>query len=534
VSTFGNNNTKGFRKTTGFYWVILLFLISNLTFAQFNSSSFNVQFGPDIRVTKKTIIDHVIGEDAKGVYAITQLNSKVILKYITSDLGRIKENEVKLKLFKQELRYGGAVQMNDAIYIFSTYRDRKEKTTSLYSQKVNKDLLTLSIPKLLKSVSYEGYHSSKSASFEFKTSPDDSLLLFITNLPTVKDKDTRFGFLILDKEMNEVWDNSEIMESDPNSEFYRMDTQVDNDGNVFLLSKITDTSKEYGRNEIDYTFKMRVYKQNTKPKHREYAVFIRGQHVTDIKFELLPGHQTQVVGFYSSDGLGQNGVFNMKYDSNFNLLTEVSKEFPTDFIVQYSSEKERDKVTKKEEKGKGIELYAYHINQLIKNQDLTLTMVAEQYFEYVNSYTDSDGHVKNTVHYVYGDIVVVKFDLNGNVEWMELVPKDQNTSDRGYYSSYAISQLTDGSLVFVFNDNPKNRFADNLNKYYTWTNNKNNTEVVLFDISLEGRMNRYVVFKGMDEDVLCRPSVSLELGDNQMLILGESRTLMKLVKITWE
>jgi len=213
------------------------------------------------------------------------------------------------------------------------------------------------------------------------------------------------------------------------------------------------------------------------------------------------------------------------------VINETRKEFPLDFIVQHASDKAKKKAKKKERKGKEIELYSFSIDEIIENEDATITMIAEQYYTYTTSYTDANGNTSYTTHYVYGHIVLVKFDIDGAVEWMELIPKRQNTTDGGYYSSYAMMKLENGDLALVFNDNPKNSYYQETGKFYPWYPSIKRTDVILYQISLEGQLNRYLLYRGMDEEVLSRPSVSTQVSPTEMIILGQARKVTKFVKL---
>jgi len=511
-----------------------LFTLLTLTLvAQNKRPDLEIIIGEEIKLKKKELIDKIIGKDEDGTYVMAKYGSEVTLFYYDNDLNQKRKNSFKLEYQKHDLWYMGIVQMKDEFVLFTTYRDKKEKMTYLYSQMLNKESLTFSKPKVLAKASYEGYKKRQSTRYSFTTSADSSYLLFVSDLPTNKDDKDKFGFIVYDNEMNEVWSEKEIEVDEEEDDFYRYDMQVGNDGKIYLLAKVYDTSRKYKRGEINYSFKMMVYDEEGEGEPEEFDVTLEGEHVTDITFERLDNGQIQVAGFYSTDGYGQNGVFNMLFDADHTISNQSTTEFPTDFIVQHSSEKSKKKAKKKEAKGKEIEMYSYSIDALIENKDATITMIAEQYYTYTTSYTDANGNTHYTTHYIYGNIIIVKFDENGDVDWMELIPKRQHSTDGGYYSGYALMQLENGNLVFVFNDNPKNSYYDTSGKFYTWNPSKKNTDVVLFEISDEGQLGRYILYKGADEEVISRPYVSVPVSDNEMIILGQARKATKFVKLVF-
>jgi hypothetical protein len=162
-------------------------------------------------------------------------------------------------------------------------------------------------------------------------------------------------------------------------------------------------------------------------------------------------------------------------------------------------------------------------------------MVGEQYRFYQTCSTDANGNTTCTNHYVYGNIIIVKFDSDGAVEWMELLPKFQHTTnDGGYYSGYALAQMKDGSIHMIYNDNPKNNFFHNNQKYYTWSRSKSQTDIIMYTVHLDGKVERYTLFNSETEEVMSRPKVSVQIDSDEIIVLGEAKKVTKLYKLHFE
>ncbi len=495
-----------------------------------------IKVGEEIKTSKKEFIDKIIGKDDEGTYVMAKYADQMTIFYYLNDLTLKKKTSFKLSYQKKALSYRGIVQMGSEFFMFTTYRDKKKKMTYLYSQKLNKSTLEFNSPRELAHASYEGYKKRESASYSFKISADSNFLMFITDLPTGKKEDVdRFGLMVFDYDMEEVWSQKSIEIDETETSFYRYDSQIGNDGKVYLLAKIYDTSKKYKKGEINYTFEMMVYEAD-EGEPESFSVTLEGQFMSDVNFEQLDNGNIQVVGFYSDRGGIQNGVFNLIIDNESKeIVSEETTEFPTDFIVQHSSEKAKKKAAKREAKGKEVAFYSYVIDDLIENKDGTITMIGEQYRYYVTCTTDANGNQRCTYHYIYGNIIVVKFNEDGEVDWMELIPKYQHTTnDGGYYSGYALVELPDGTLKFIFNDSPKNSYYAQNGKFYGWKRSPKKTDIVLFSLTTEGRLDRYVLAKGDEEEVMSRPSVSVQIDANEMILLGEARKKTKFFKLTFE
>jgi hypothetical protein len=89
----------------------------------------------------------------------------------------------------------------------------------------------------------------------------------------------------------------------------------------------------------------------------------------------------QIVGFYSGNGGGQDGVFNLVYTKYYEIINDSKTEFLREFIVQHESDKVKKRAEKNAGKGKELEMYAYTIDEIVENYDSSVTMIAEQYFE---------------------------------------------------------------------------------------------------------------------------------------------------------
>jgi hypothetical protein len=518
-------------KSYAFLILLLLVIFPSFSFSQINDRNFDVEFGPEIRASRKEVVDEIIGKDENGIFAMSRSGIYLTIYLYSNNLLLNKKNTVTLKYLGNELQYKGLIRFGTQFILFSTFLDKKNKTTYLFSQVLNKETLMFSSPKELGSNSYDGYRRRESANYTFTTSADSNYLLFVTDLPVSSENTEKFGLIVFDKSMNEVWRNENILVDKGSKDFDRYQVMVGNDAHVYLLAKIYDKSNKGIKKWVDYTYKMMIYEPNKTPVTVD--VLLENQFVTDISFRRLENGNFQIVGFYSGDGEGQDGVFNLVYNKYFEIINHSKTKFLTEFIVQHETEQIKKRAEKNEARGKDLAMYSYTIDEVIENYDSSVTMIAEQYFEYNTSYSDIHGNEITTTYYVHGNIVIVKFNHLGEVEWMELIPKKQVSSDGGYYSGYGMMQLENGNLAIIFNDNPKNSYKYKMGKIFSWAPNTNNTDFVLYEITDEGYVNREVVYNCADEQVWSLPSVSMRITENEMVIIGQTKRRTKLVKLVF-
>lgn len=517
--------------------LIITALTLNSIYAQSKPENVKIIIGEEIKLKRKELIDKILGKDANGTYVMSKNGSEIALFYYDNELNLLKKNTIELEFQKHKLDYQRIYQRGESFVMLTTYKDKKKKVSYLYIQELNTTNLTFSTPKIIGETSYEGYRNGEAGRFWVLISENGSHLMVKTYPPSRKGEDYYFDVSVYDIGMIEEWSMNGIkMVYDSTSSSALYDAQLGNNGSYYRLLKNTDKSRKYKRREVDYSFSMEVYLSGDD-KPMSFQLKVSGEHITDINFEELETGGIQVVGFYSTKGQGQNGVYNLIYDSKFNLISETKQEFPLDFMVQHSSERAKKKAKKKEAKGKEMEMHSYTIDDIIEHEDGTVTMIAEEFYIYTTTTTDQNGATRTVTHYIYGNIIMVKYDKDGAVDWMELIPKNQHSTDGGYYSGYAMMQLSNGNIVLVFNDDPRNSFYEQSGMFYTWNSVRKSTkrtDVVFYEITEEGEAQRHIIYKGGEEEVFSRPFVSLEVGKNQMVILGQKKKQTKFVKLIFD
>jgi hypothetical protein len=213
------------------------------------------------------------------------------------------------------------------------------------------------------------------------------------------------------------------------------------------------------------------------------------------------------------------------------------KDFTIDDIVQAMSEKQASKTQKKIEKGKNVELYEYDLDELIVRSDGGVVMVGEQYYVRVVTVTTTDSKGNTTTrtiyYYYYNDIIVVNISPEGNIEWVERIPKLQySTNDGGYYSSYVLTVVND-RLLFVFNDDPRNAFYKGVGRPETYRRGENGA-VLLVEIDTEGNQERHTLVAPRGRSVaITRPKVCEQVNSNELVIFAEAGKKTQFARVTF-
>ncbi|MDH5399348.1 MAG: hypothetical protein OEX02_14450, partial [Cyclobacteriaceae bacterium] len=141
----------------------------------------------------------------------------------------------------------------------------------------------------------------------------------------------------------------------------------------------------------------------------------------------------------------------------------------------------------------------------------------------------------NTMYYYYrNDIIIVSFSPEGEIKWLDKIPKTQVTvNDGGLYSSYAKTIVGD-KIYFLFNDHPQNLAYSGDGKLYNFNKSKGSIAVIV-GIDSEGQQTRRdMLFAVRDVDAMTIPTVSTQVSDNEMVIFSKWGKRQRLVRATFK
>ncbi len=439
------------------------------------------------------------------------------------------EIEMKYEEGKRDLEF--ILHLNDHLYLFSSYKDQKQKKNMLFVQGIDKQSLKPNTTsRKLAEVDYEGHRKKNSGSFEYSVSRDSSKFLVYYNMPYEKGENERFGFHILDGQLQSLW-NKQVNLPYQEELFDVERFKVDNQGNVHLLGQIyNEKRKEKRRGEVNYKYQILSYRDKGNSL-TEYPVELDELYLKDMQIAVRDNQDIVCAGFYSENAKSSiMGSYFLTVDGKTKAVKQKSyREFNADFITQNMKAGQARKTKKKIAKGKNAELYNYDLDNIVLREDGGAILTAEQFYVVVTT-TTTNGVTITTTHYCYNDIIVVNINPLGNIDWAQKIPKRQiSTNDGGFFSSYAMSVVGD-KLYFVFNDNPKN-LVSKPGKTYAVNFRKKSAIVAMVELDARGHQKKEALFMRYDSKVLTRPKVCEQISDHEMVIFGQFKNSQKLGKI---
>lgn len=163
-------------------------------------------------------------------------------------------------------------------------------------------------------------------------------------------------------------------------------------------------------------------------------------------------------------------------------------------------------------------------------------MIAKQYTFYTTTLTSTNsngngGPTATTVvyHYLYGDILVTRFNADGEVKWISKVDKYQHSKNDGAYLSSYISkvQANGDNIDLIFAEIKPRSESDSKKMEDRFT-----TKVIAID--KDGNQQERDLFTGAEEETTFRTKPSVVLDDKRTIIAGEGKLDFKFGLLKYE
>ncbi len=521
-------------------------MLAYTSFSQSDNIPAKINWGSEQGEISKSFISKVIpaGEFFYAIRRKTKSgmisgSKKVYIEKYNSKMKLVKSQEIALKYKNKALDFEDMVILNQNLFLLTSFNNKAKKKNYLFSQMINMRSLTAS-KKLTKIGEIETLGINRKGSFGIHISRDSSKVLIFNDLPYKKGKPERFSLKIYSDGFEPLW-NRDINLPYNDDKFSVEEYRIDNEGNVYLLGVIyQDRSRSRRQGKPNYQYTILAYTESGE-ELQQYKIGFQDKFITDLTFRVANDGNLVCSGFYSSIG---NYSIKGTYFFRLNPITKEVynrnlKEFDFDFLTEFMSERRKKKAKKAEEQGntrKQAELFSYSLDNLVLRNDGGALLIAEQYFvqrveesNYYGSrpgfYSPSGRFYNNSRyieknHYNYNDIIIVNIQPNGEIEWTARIPKRQETvDDGGYYSSYAMSIVRD-RIFFVFNDNAKN-FREKKRPNTVYNYNGSNSIIALAEVTRDGSVNTYPLFRNREAGTLTRPKICKQSGRNRMIIFGE-------------
>ncbi len=525
------------------------------------AQNYRVTWGEEMKLKKGTADLDIVDADNTGLFFT---ESRIKMKgyfligatYGTSiKLMKMDKNfaEVWDKEYKKELKglsFHSFQPLEKDLYMFATDYEKKQKLFKVYGAKVDKNSGDLE-GDFIELGSYE--LESKKDDYEMKitTVQGGKAFLMVSNV-SGKDHVT-LGVHLLDKSLKRKESAMISLSFQPN--LYSLeDVKFTHTGKIVLLGREFEEAQIGKKKRKRLVFKqyaMSIYDNNGK-KETDVKLDSDDRYVISGKLIESASGEMMLAGFYSNAARKEdlNGFYINKVDPvKGSLLLSSYKEINSGMLgTGFIDETDDDDMSKQEKKEakkakddddeeefpNAFVIKSVDINPADNSVIITSEVSRYSFYSYTssnyNATTRTWSHQTTYVHrFTNQDILVINADKDGNIRWLNALPKSQQEEVRTtsnaygsgwsysydnagyfaraggmpYYSSYG-SMILNNSLIVLMNDHTSNNvnpeYGNKVKTVYNFRKKSN-----LYGISIDlatGKMTRKIIASNNDETIL--------------------------------
>lgn len=513
----------------------ILFILLTFNFlGNLKAQEISAKLGPEQKDSKHGFLMGFAGSDENYFYAIRlSINGIVSRTFLLEKYNKQLELIVSqpLEVYGKEKRevfnLESVILLQNRMFAISSLQNLNDKVNTYQAIEIDKVSMLPTDNKIdLATVSFENKNRFNSGNFSLDFSSDSSKILVTYMLPYEKGSPEKFGFKVYDKNFSYIWGND--VELPYEDQLFAMSNfTVDNQGNVYLLGKVYEkVAKEKRREEVNYQYHVFAYSSG-KTEPFEYIIDSRSNFFNEIKFTVNDKNEIICFGYYSKElNMASDGTFYLKLDTKTNKVI-------TEKLISFRDYFESKGIFQKNN------FYGdYKFKQFIQNSDESSTLVAEQYRVElrVTTSTDQNGRTKtsSTYYYHYDNIMVLKFDKDGNILWIRVVPKIQDTRDEGgTYMSYSFFHKND--KVYLFFNQPKVLEKKNGEKSRVYKSSNKYALLNGYSVDSNGNLSeRTTLFDKNETKVVFTPLNYLAISDKHLIMFGRAKKVNRFAEITIE
>ena len=569
---------------------ILTALLCTAACISLYAQTYRISWGDELKLKKGTTDIDVIAADNSGLYFTEQRLKMKSYFVVGATYGSATKlfkldknfNEVFDKDYSKELKgydFHSFQMLENELFLFATDYLKKEKTFKVYASKVDRNTGNL-VGNFNEFGSFR--LESKKDDYEMKVSSirNGKSFLAVTNI-SGKEK-VSLGLSVLDKNLANKQNTVIDIPIDPGT-YSLQDVQLTGSNKIVVLGKEfeeTTVGKKKKKRLVFKQYLMSIYDDKGR-KEKDINLYSGERFVIGGKLIESAAGEMLLAGFYSNTSKKDdlNGFFINKVDPEQGVLKlssykEINSSMLGKSFVDPGDEDQDKKEDKKQKPKEDDDADEFPNSFLIRSVDINpadnsiiITSEVSQYSYYSYTTSNYNGMSKTwtyTTHYVHRfsnqDILVINADKDGNIKWMNDIPKSQLeevrssgragglffTSDFNnyfassggmpFYSSYT-SFLTNKALVILLNDHTSNNviggYGDKVKTTYNFRK-RSNAYGISIDLAT-GKMTKKLIAENSNEAILM-PRHGLVVGSDVFIpswrMHALSKTELKFAKVS--
>ncbi len=435
---------------------------------------FDIKWGGLFELPKKYSEIAFLGNEEDGFVQFSQKSNKEMLihQFDKSTLRVKKTKYIDLKEMPDKYMTDLIQKWGDSYYMFYSFWDKGNQTEHLRYKEfdLEKGNFTKVDEEVLKSKPIAGtlvatgfYQFATANKYKFRFSNDSTKVLISYRLkPKIKDDGKNYdiiGFHVFDRELNKLW-GSDFKMPYTEARMNNVSYEVDSDGNAYLLAKVYENGRKEAIDGVaNYHYELFKFAEGSS-QPEIINIDLSDKFVRQFYIGELSGEDGLIcTGYYSTEAKGSSsdGVFMVKVspDGSVSNLHKGYYEFPSEILQQFESDRTKRKIDKKDSgKDKESEVKGLRVREVIISENGDIVINGEQYIEVTRTYY-SNGKMYTRTTYYFLDILTMKIDSDGEMEWVRKIPKAQKGVVGTGGLSYKYYSYGEDNYYF-FIDNVKN------------------------------------------------------------------------------
>lgn len=320
----------------------------------------------------------------------------------------------------------GTVINGDKVFIFTSDKAEK-KVVDIYAAIYTSGATSITKKKLytqttgkrrrISWLSANFFNGNKKYDENFRMSPSGKYIAF--GLNNINNKDLTSSFRVYDTDLNEVYSNTYIKEE--NRVYVFDDFVITDDATVIAAGKrYLKGWEEKKKSKANYEY---VLYEVTANDHIENEINLGDNYIKETRFA-QNNDAIQLLGFYSErNSFRMKGGISYKFtNGNIKDINVKTSPFPKQVFDDLYPEKKAARSKKKEK-----ELGSYVLDYIIQDEYGNAYLTAEQFYvtqHTTGGFNGAPAVTTTTTH--YDDILILKFDPEGNIIWGRSIFKVAN------------------------------------------------------------------------------------------------------------
>lgn len=578
------------------YLYLLTLSISISSLAQQKSS---VKWGEDIKLKKGSTDLKVVCTDNSGIY-LEEAHIKMKAYYVIGATFRgsgtlIKMNpnlsEIYRYNYNKDLRgkeFEQFFPLGNDLYIIASNYSKGDRMLELFAAKVDKASGNLSVRwQRLASLQQESKKDKLNYKLTYNT--DSSKMVLVSS---VQGKE-RNEYKVQEFDSKLKGAKPVVLSNEFEAKKYQLEDVIYTTNKKIILVGRTyeyEEGKKKKEKFLDFNhYNIRIYNEAGK-QESEINTTINGKWLSSTKLLQEKNQDLVLAAFYSNEKKGRkvNGLLVQRIDANTGKVISTTDKAINDAMLstgdnvedddkEETKESKKDKDNKKDkedqdsktakkgkentkEEGDGFSRYM-KFRKIFYSTDGGLMILAESFDNYTyttSSYTPgtngAPGRWTYTTYTVYasGDLLMCKVAPQGEIDWLQVIPKSQTekyatgSSSTGggatisgfsffyslkmpFYSGFGVIK-SDNNIHIVMNDNPKNAGVTQAGQKIKSVMRFGKSDCFIITVDeLTGKISRKMIFNNRDIPT-AMPRKGVVLG-NDLYLVGRSDRLFGKTKI---